>query len=96
MDSFVKETDGVNSKTPLENLQGILAKADALAASVLPPQTKAIFSIEGDGAEATSDLSVDNEPKPVEIKIEYSENIKKLDELIKSFRAGIAIKKNLV
>ena len=77
MDSSSREIDGVVQKTPLENLQDILAKADALAAAVLPPQTKTIFSIE------------------------YSESIKKLDELIKAFQMtkmakGIAIKKNLV
>ena len=101
MDSVPKEPDGADPKTPLENLQGILAKADAMAAAVIPPETKAVFSIEGDGAEAASDIPVGNPPKSVEIKIEYSENIKKLDELLKAFQMtqiakGIDIKKNLV
>ena len=101
MDSIPKEPDGVDPKTPLENLQGILAKADAMAAAVIPPETKAVFSIEGDGAEVDSELPVDNSLKPVERKMEYSESIKKLDELLKAFQMtqmdkGIAIKKNLV
>ena len=127
MDSSSREIDDVVPKTPLENLQGILAKADALAASVLPPETKAIFSIEGEGSETVSriravltalqqcpqetlsrqrladlfnnplghrnnEIPVDNEPNLVEIKMVYSENIKKLDEIIKSLQMTKATK----
>ena len=108
-------------------MQNILAKADALAAAEVPPETKAIFTIEGEEPEA-AELSIPkshlrsvltaveefpqdqfsrqrledllagfNEPLPIQIKIDYSENIKKLDEFIKSFqKSTIAIKKNLV
>lgn len=126
MDSFPQETNNSNFKTPLENLQDILAKADAEAAAVLPPQTQAIFSIEGDESEAATEeesaklarelpvsktrlrsvltaveqfpqerlsrqylanlLAGFNEHHSTARKIVYSENIKKLDELIKAFK----------
>jgi len=116
LDSLAKETDSNSPKTPLENLKDILAKADAQAAAVLPPQTKAIFTIEGEEPEAvelsipksriqsvltavqefpqdkfsrqrlTDLLTGDKEYNSIEIKIIFSEHIKKLDELIKSYQ----------
>ena len=57
MSSSYDDANNEYAKTPLENLKGILAKADERAAASLPPGAKAVFTIEGEEPQA-AELSI--------------------------------------
>ena len=72
-------------KTPLDNLKDILSKADALAESGFPQENqekKKSESKEQPQAEQHFETAAPDENPP-----NYSENIKKLDELLKAYRS---------
>ena len=70
-------------KTPLDNLKNILSKADALAESG--------FSQENQEKKNEEDLATVpphfETAAPTEKSPNYSENIKRLDEILKAYRA---------
>ena len=69
-------------KTPLDNLKDILSKADALAESGFPRENQEKKNEGQPRAERNFEAAAPDDKSP-----NYSENIKKLDEILKAYRA---------
>ena len=77
-------------KTPLDNLKDILSRADALAEAALPAkQNSETAAPVGDFYNEPEIKKPARVEEPIEIQgkgADYSENVKKLDELLKAYR----------